>query len=541
MKSIALALLVCALAAPFASAQTPLPLRHEITGTQIFGAIGEELGRLPDINGDGADELIVSSSPVGKVFVYSGYDASLLLTLHTTGLFDDFGTDVCGISDVNNDGTPDIVVGAPGDDAAGVDAGRVDVFSGQDASLIYSIFGDFTEDRFGSSVSAIQDSNSDTIGDFIVGAPGSFSSGFARLISGADGSAINTFFGPAPGSGMGWRVAAIDDIDGDGLQEIASVAIHAANSLGDVEAGRLFVISGTGLALLIDIAGLAADDHFGFDLAGLADVNNDGLGDILIGTPNDSRGGPDAGSAQIISGANGTILTDILGQQPFALFGTSVADTGDVNGDGTTDIGVGAIFHDGFVADSGLVSIMSGVNGAVIENFSDFQSSTLLGASLTGLGDVDGDGFADFAVGKPNANGGSFLVGIVQVISVGGIRTYGSTNVPATNRSLSWIPGPIGDRTNGHFLLEGANPFDFGVVAASFAPAEVNFSGLPILLNTAPSVLVLEHPFLYQNDGTALFAASLKNPFLTGIRAYVQGFDAQFPYGATNGIEIRHF
>ncbi|MFT7617440.1 MAG: hypothetical protein ACI97A_001076 [Planctomycetota bacterium] len=541
MKLTILTLLVSVVVISFLSAQTPLPLRHEIVGSQLFGSIGQKLGRVPDINGDGADELIVSATPLGKVFVYSGADATLLLTLSTSGVFDNFGTSVCGISDVNTDGVPDLVVGAPGDDTAGIDAGRVDVLSGADGTLIFSAFGDFSEDFFGTSVASIEDLNNDSTADFLVGAPGSFSSGFVRAHSGADGSTISTFFGPNPGSGMGWRVAAIDDIDGDGLQEVASVAIHAANTLGDLQAGRLFVIAGSGLALLLDVAGLAANDHFGFELSALKDVNGDDKGDLLVSAPNDARGGPDAGSAQIISGADGTVLSDMIGQQPFALFGSAVADAGDVNGDGITDVVIGAKFHDGFVADSGLVSVRNGADGTVIEDFSDFESSTLLGASLVGLGDVDGDGFDDFAMGKPNANGPSFLVGIVRVISVGGTRKYGAVNAPAASRGLSWICGPFGDRTSGSIVLDGASPFDIGVVAASFAPADMNFSGLPILINTAPTLLAVEYQFLYALDGTATFATSIKNPFLTGIRAYVQGFDAQFPYGATNGIEIRHF
>ncbi len=521
------------------SCQTPLPLRYQLNGDQIFGSFGQQLSTVQDLDGDNIADFLVSAIPQGRVFVYSGATGTLLFTLLTTGLFDDFGASICGLADINGDGTADIAVGAPGDDNIANDAGRVDFFSGADGAFMTSIFGDFAEDRLGNAVSGIDDLNGDGISDILVGAPGTFANGYVRTISGSDFSTLSTFFGPHPGSAMGWQVAALDDIDGDGLQEIATTAVRADDNSGNAETGRVLVIAGSGTTILVDVFGLSAGDHLGLTLAALPDIDGDNKGDLIVGSTNDSRGGPDAGSALVISGGTASTLFDILGQQPFALFGSAVAHVGDMNGDGVADFAIGATFHDGPVADSGLVSIRSGATGNLLEEFTDTISSSQWGASIAGLGDINQDGFSEFIGGRPNSSGTQIFAGSLRVMCLGGVRSYGSTNLPPTNRVLFWEPGPEANRSNGDFIIDGADPFDLGVVAVSFAPGELDFSGLPVLLNTAPTLLIINHNFVFQLDGTAIFPTDIASPFLTGIRVYLQGFDAQFPYGATNGIELR--
>ncbi len=522
--------------------QTPLPLRHEIQGSQIFGALGRSLAGTPDLNGDGVQDLLIGSPAIGQVILVSGATGSQLMTFSTMAVFDDFGASVTALSDVNGDGLADLVVGAPLDSTNASSQGAIHVFSGADGSLLYTRWGDYADDMFGHALDAIEDMNGDGIEDILVGAPGTFSNGFVRILSGKDGSTLATWFGPAPGSGMGWQVVALEDMDGDGLQEVGVSAVLAANSAGDLEAGRLLVISGSGLTLLHDISGLAALDHFGSALSSLGDVNNDGAGDFAVAAVNDNRGGPDAGSVRLYSGATGQLLGDLIGSQSFALFGSALAAVGDVNGDGTPNLAVGAILHDGPFADTGRVTIHNADDGLLISTIDDLESSSQFGAAIAGLGDIDGDSFDDFAASRPNAMGNAFLAGAVKVLSVGGVRSYDAvTPLPPTNRTLTFVPGSTAPASSGSLILQGASPFDTGVLALSFAPGALDFSGIPILLNTDPALLVINQPFYFQSDGTATFAADLRHPFLAGVNVYVQGFDSQFPYGASNALELRLF
>ena len=161
-------------------------------------------------------------------------------------------------------------------------------------------------------------------------------------------------------------------------------------------------------------SGDAADDSFGHSVSGAGDVNGDGFDDVIVGARLDGNNGASSGTARVFSGADGSILNFIFeGDSTGDEFGFSVSDAGDVNGDGFADLIVGAPTNDNNRIDlSGSARVFSGVDGSVLYTF-DGDSPVNFGSSVSGAGDVNGDGLADFIIGA--AFGGANNAGFARV------------------------------------------------------------------------------------------------------------------------------
>src|SRR4029077_7614060 len=140
--------------------------------------------------------------------------------------FDHFGCSVAGAGDLNGDGRADLVVGAYGADSNGLDSGSVRVFSGQSGAQLFAFNGTLPGDWFGFSVHRAGDVNNDGVPDIVVGAPasdfGGDYAGAVRAISGANGATLFTVagtgggFGGAPGDLLGYAVSSVGDVNNDG-------------------------------------------------------------------------------------------------------------------------------------------------------------------------------------------------------------------------------------------------------------------------------------------------------------------------------------
>src|SRR6185503_17857886 len=134
--------------------------------------------------------------------VISGRTGGALFTFTGSAPQEDFGRSVCGGGDVDGDGWPDLVVGAPHDDDGGLDAGSVSVISGRDGSRIHFCLGDTADDHLGWSVAGGADADGDGRPDFAAGSWGhdanGSNSGLVRLYSGATGAVIRDALGSAP-------------------------------------------------------------------------------------------------------------------------------------------------------------------------------------------------------------------------------------------------------------------------------------------------------------------------------------------------------
>ena len=385
-----------------AHAQTTLYTFNGDSGGDGFGFSVSGAG---DVNADGFADLIVGAvvddnngTDSGSARVFSGFDGSILYTFNGDSPRDFFGWSVSGAGDVNADGFDDLIVGAVGDDNNGGGSGSARVFSGFDGSILYTFDGESAGDVFGRSVSGAGDVNGDGFADLIVGAflddNNGTQSGSAWVFSGFDGSVLYSFNGDAAADRFGTSVSGAGDVNGDGFADlIVGASTDAFNS---TDSGSARVFSGVDGSVLYTFDIDSAFNVFGISVSGAGDVDGDGFADLLVGARHDDN---NSGSAWVFSGANGSVLYTFSGDSPGDSFGKSVSGAGDVNGDGFADLIVGAQGDDNNGSGSGSARVFSGFDGSVLYTFDGDSSGDDFGFSVSGAGDVDGDGFSDLIVG----------------------------------------------------------------------------------------------------------------------------------------------
>lgn len=375
-----------------------------------------------DVNHDGHADIIAGAGGVASAHdddravaaIFSGANGAALFTFSDG--FTEFGGSVAGIGDVNGDGTPDVVVGSPRFDpdmhGSSSQVGRAYIYSGADGSLIRALTGEAAGDRFGGAVGAAGDFNNDGRPDVIIGATGADAGGRSRgrayVFSGADGSLLATFSGAGDDDAFGYAVAGAADVNGDGFADVIVGAPGPFNGTNR-DPGYAVVYSGQSHGVLFTLTGDQDGDRFGFAVDGAGDVNGDGRPDLIVGAPNaaNNNGGhiPAAGVARVFSGVNGAVLLTFRGDAPNGNLGAAVAGAGDLNFDGHADVLIGAPA----ASPASNVTVYSGSTGGVLARFShtdrDLVGSDRLSTSVAVVGDVDGDGFADFAfAGTQDAN-----------------------------------------------------------------------------------------------------------------------------------------
>lgn len=144
---------------------------------------------------------------------------------------------------------------------------------------------------------------------------------------------------------------------------------------------------------------------FGASVDGAGDVDGDGFDDWIVGAPLTNAGGGATGRARVFSGRSGVLLLEVAGTSVGDEFGQSVAGVGDANGDGRADVAVGSPGESNAGAGSGSVRLYSGANGALIWRIDGGAAGDRLGQSIHAAGDVNGDGFDDVVVGAPGSAG----------------------------------------------------------------------------------------------------------------------------------------
>jgi len=161
--------------------------------------------------------------------------------------------------------------------------------------------------------------------------------------------------------------------------------------------------------MLYQFDGAAVDDYFGEAVAGAGDIDGDGIPDVAVGSLSSD-------TVFIYSGSTGAVIWQLNAPAPGGLFGYSVDGAGDVDGDGRDDVVVSDPYASpGGVQHAGSVYVYSGATGTLLWQFDGTTAYAKIGDPIRGVGDVDGDGFADIAVGAPNT--GTNAQGSVYVLS----------------------------------------------------------------------------------------------------------------------------
>lgn len=328
---------------------------------QNGGRFGATVGVVGDVTGDGFPDVVVGApsedaggfSNAGYVYIFNGDTGNYVVTLQTpvgqTNSGRNFGRAVAGIGDITGDGIPDVAVGAPSEEASGAStAGKVYLMSGDTGDLISGtpIAGKPEGNgRFGASVAGVGDLVGDGTPDLLVGAPGESETvnnstrngaGRAYVINGNTyGKTVITSGNIETGGQFGSSVAAI----GTGDDQDFAVGAVSENG-GQSGAGRVYLYDGANLGqapTAFTSANPEGQGKFGASVAGLGDVDGDGSPEVLVGAPNEAVNGTgDAGRAYIFSPSTPSspfaTLTSPTGED--GQFGTSVG------GDGRPIVGV---------------------------------------------------------------------------------------------------------------------------------------------------------------------------------------------------------
>ena len=385
-------------------------LLHEVQGSAALDVLGFSADAAGDVNQDGVTDFIVGAtgmdvggSESGSALVYSGADGSLLHRFDGTSPEDWLGHAVAGAGDVDQDGYDDVIVGIHLADNNGTNSGAAVVYSGQTGGVLFLFDGDLPGQGFGYAVEGVGDVDGNGVPDLMVGSPfgsnGAVTGGMARVFSGADGSVLHDLFGTSDGDRFGAALGAAGDVNQDGYADFVVGAPAADGSA--FGAGLALVYSGFDGSLLHTLLGAADGDSFGFAVGGVGDLDEDGYGDVIVGAYRSDAGASDAGQVQVYSGVDGSLLWNLIGGLPDMGLGGAVDGAGDFNGDGTLDLLVGSFRDDLGGTNAGSARVYCGASGRVLFEFPGNRSGSYFGWTVAGLGDIDGDGFADILASGP--------------------------------------------------------------------------------------------------------------------------------------------
>jgi hypothetical protein len=439
-------------------------------GGQANAAYGIMVATAGDVNGDGYSDIIVGApgfaSSAGKAFVYhggpDGPEESASWTKLSNKEQSYFGFSVASAGDVNGDGYADVIVGAPMWDAGQPSEGRVFVYTGSINGLNsapgWNKQSDQANAQFGFSVASAGDVNGDGYSDVIVGAPyyegGPENEGYAWVYRGSSTGLIDapywTKYSNQANANFGYSVASAGDVNGDGYSDVIVGAPFYDYPTDNEGMAWVYLGSASGPHTAPDwhAAGGQTDAELGFSVASAGDVNRDGYSDVIVGAPlwhddvtNEGRALVYLGSD---SGLDEAAVWDAEGNNFNAQAGFSVASAGDVNGDGRSDVIVGAPhFGDGGLSSEGKVWVFHGTSLGVHTTADWYkeggQNDAYYGYSVATAGDVNGDGYADVVIGAPHQTDTVSDEGTARVYA-GSSSGLGSSYIwfDAGGQTLSW-------------------------------------------------------------------------------------------------------
>ena len=408
--------------------QTP-PL-FAVEGPSQGDRLGASIATLSDLDGDGIAELLVGApnrhpldyGTTGHVLLLSGADGFVLREHAGWNNGDRMGHVVAQLPDLDGDGVPDYGGGAvwaqnfvePHGGPAS--PGAIAAWSGATGAPLLSVIGSGKWECFGAALDALSDIDGDGVDDLLItarfgGAPdgdATVAPGHVRFVSGATGATLAQVVGDGPGDLLGWTAIALPDLNADGLRDVAAAswAWPSGQAIGQV-----LVLSGADGSTLGHFEGSGPGASFGYALAALPDLDGDGHDELAIGAPGSASV---KGHVAIVSPATGQTLFEMDSAVVGEHFGMALAPLGDRDGDGITELAVGAPFWN---LRTGRVLIVSPVTGKALGNLQGQYHSDHFGEALLAVPDMTGDGLVELAIGAPLAPAG-LAVGRITVTSL---------------------------------------------------------------------------------------------------------------------------
>jgi hypothetical protein len=426
---------------------------------QTESFFGFSVATAGDVDGDGDDEVIIGAPQAsngemneGRAFLFLGVSGGLAVAPAWTADSNQactpagplcpgpwFGGSVAGAGDVNGDGFDDLIIGARSWENGTLLEGGAFVWHGSasfgtnpdgtPANATWYAEGNGLANSFGRAVATAGDVNGDGFADVIIGATeyanGENSEGGAFVYHGGGGG-LGVIGSPANAdwhaegdeefARLGTSVATAGDLNGDGFADVIAGAPGHSTPLNNQ--GRAYVWLGGPAGLGADGTPANADGHtIGEDLgsqtgksvATAGDVNGDGYSEVLVGAPGFEDTDNQQGMARLYLGAAHDPVTTASwsfdSDDGGAAFGLAVASAGDTNGDGYSEVIVGAPLFDGGEVAEGKVFVFIGSSGGLFLSPAWTAESDLRGAQLghavASAGDLNGDGFSDVIVGAP--------------------------------------------------------------------------------------------------------------------------------------------
>ena len=364
---------------------------NPVTNTDLWAV---EL--MPDLDNDGVPDLLVS----GGDFVATVSAKSGTVLRQKVGTLR-FGVDIAVMGDVNNDGVVDFAV--PTRDWGPVpyqrNTGQVEMYSGKDWSVLWTVRGPNWHTRFGSRVDKVDDVDSDGVSDlFVYSSSWSVSDNKGRLdlLSGRTGARI-WFLSPlSRGDEFGRGVGYGHDVNGDGKRDVL-VSSRTGVHIYDLATSRFI--------RTVPLSGGAANVEF------IGDVNGDKTADYAIGW---AAGYFAIGSVEVRSGLDDSVIHKwVYGYSPAGTgWGRILHAPGDLNADGVPDL-----FVSGTGAD-GILRVFSGKDFSILAAYSGASSNSALARGVNSR-DVTGDGVPELLLCS-RENGGT-----VHILQVGGASRFG--------------------------------------------------------------------------------------------------------------------
>jgi hypothetical protein len=462
--------------------------RAEWLGAKMSGA------HAIDINNDAIDDLFIGGDEMRIFFGHTGdwsnhtveeADATIINSASTMQI-----SNPVGVGDVNKDGFPDVIMASLWD----LSKGRINTSTMAKAYLFFGgNNGDWTVgtpvgnadaifnaekvgDYMGHGIDGVGDCNNDGYDDIVITSEfndqAGISAGKAYLILGRPSNSWDkvanitdatsaSFLGTTLGSKLGVTAAGVGDVNNDGFDDFLLSAFKNPGRIIYLIFGKssdkwhknVPIEDAANITILVS----TEDEHGGYAgryMSGLGDVNKDGLDDFAFGAYKDNEGGSLAGQVFVFFGRNTThwpstpttvfaadyANASFIGESSNDNAGFSVSGAGDINGDGYNDILIGAadatnkgkayvIFGRayGWIIDQSLSQANLIFRNDHPLDLSDF----FFAFDVSGLGDINEDGYADFSISAPFADN---FKGIIFVI-------FGNTTwKPSSTSTPAWPP-----------------------------------------------------------------------------------------------------